>query len=188
MDSNVTELIIEVRSGDNGAFESLCEIYNALIDSMANKFSEMYPDKNLIREIKDDFLQEAKLAFYNAALKFDISEKKVTFGAYAKTCIRNKLISCLRKAGSKKRRKITDGEAIVSETPQDTVIQHELEKKLLSLAEKVLSNYEMCIFKMYARGAKAKEISAKIGKDEKSVNNAIFRIRTKLKKQSYKGT
>ena len=56
------------------------------------------------------------------------------------------------------------------------------------LAEKILSGYEMRIFALYAKGARAKEISARIGKSEKSVNNAIFRIRSKLKKQSNSDT
>ncbi len=188
MDDKVIELLHKIRNGDNSAFENLCELYKPLIDSMAGKYSDMYPDKNIGPSVRDDFFQEAQLAFYNAALRFDLEESKVTFGAFAKACIRNKLVSCLRKAGSQKRRKIKGGAHVISETPQDTVIQQELERKLLSLAEKVLSNYEMRIFKMYAQGAKAKEISAKIGKSEKSVNNAIFRIRTKLKKQSNNNT
>ena len=90
----------------------------------------------------------------------------------------------MRKASSKKRRINNDSEEEVSDSLQDTVVQHELEEKLLSMAEKILSNYELRIFKMYLQGERTKEISAKIGKDEKSVNNAIFRIRSKLKKQS----
>ena len=148
----------------------------------------MYPDENDINNVREDFSQEARLAIYNAALKYNIEDNKVTFGAFAKTCIRNRLVSYLRRASSKKRLKCDNGVYVTDNTPQDTVIQHELEKKLLTLAEKVLSNYEMRIFKMYAQGAKAKEISAKIGKSEKSVNNAIFRIRSKLKKQSKNDT
>lgn len=182
----ITELIIKIRNGDDGAFELLCVKYHALLDSMSGKYSNLYSDGNDIS--KDDFSQEARLAFYNAVLKYNIEENKVTFGAFAKTCIRNRLISFLRYAGSKKRHKCDGGEIITDNTPQDTVIQHELENKLLTLAEKVLSNYEMRIFKMYAQGAKAKEISAKIGKSEKSINNAIFRVRSKLKKQSKNDT
>ena len=182
----ITELILKIRNGDNGAFELLCKRYNALLDSMAGKYSAMYLGGNDIS--KDDFSQEAKLAFYNAVLKFNIEEKKVTFGAFARTCVRNRLISFLRHIGSKKKRKCDSGEIVTDIAPQDTVIQRELEIKLLTLADRVLSSYEMRIFKMYAQGAKAKEISAKIGKSEKSVNNAIFRIRSKLKKQSKNDT
>ncbi|MBQ4510846.1 MAG: sigma-70 family RNA polymerase sigma factor [Clostridia bacterium] len=182
--NEITELLIKVRNNDDSAFEILCGKYNALIDSMSKKYSEMYPGEVDISSIRDDFSQEAKLAFYNACLKFNIENDKVTFGAFAKTCIRNRLVSYLRCASSKKRRKSKSNDEDNTKSLQDTVIQRELEEKLISLAEKVLSNYELRIFRMYARGAKAKEISAKIGKDEKSVNNAIFRIRSKLKKQS----
>ena len=180
----VIQLLIKVRDNNDSAFEILCEKYKALIDSMSKKYSEMHPDNANVGGIRDDFSQEAKLAFYNACLSFNIDNGKVTFGAYSKTCIRNRLISCLRRATSKKRQKINDSDEEVSESLQDTVVKRELEEKLISLAEKVLSNYELRIFKMYVHGARAKEISAKIGKDEKSVNNAIFRIRSKLKKQS----
>lgn len=182
----ITELILKIRNGDNSAFEVLCKRYNALLDSMSGKYSNMYLDGNDISI--DDFSQEARLAFYNAILKYNIEENKVTFGAFAKTCIRNRLISFLRHISSKKKHKCNGGEILADSTPQDTVIQHELESELLTLAERVLSNYEMRIFKFYAQGAKAKEISARIGKSEKSVNNAIFRIRSKLKKQSKNDT
>jgi RNA polymerase sporulation-specific sigma factor len=180
----VIDLIIKIRNNDGSSFEVLCEKYRSLLDSMSKKYSSMYPDEVNEGSVRDDFSQEARLAFYNACLNYDINNGKVTFGAFAKTCIRNRLISYLRYASSKKRRKSKSSDVEEITSLQDTVIQRELEQKLISLAEKVLSNYELRIFRMYAQGAKAKEISAKIGKDEKSVNNAIFRIRSKLKKQS----
>ena len=180
----IIQLLSRVRNNDGSAFEILCEKYKALIDSMSKKYSNMYPDSVGVSGVKDDFSQEARLAFYNACIKYDIENGKVTFGAFAKVCIKNRLVSCLRYATSKKRRKSNGDSEEISKSPQDTVIRRELEEKLLSLAENALSAYELRIYKMYVQGAKAKEISAKIGKDEKSVNNAIFRIRSKLKKQS----
>ncbi len=178
---NITKLILKVRNGDNSAFVQLCEQYKALIESMSRKYVDMYPDKNGEEE---DFIQEARLALYNAALKFNIEDSKVTFGAFAKACIRNRLISYLRRASSKKRRKCQNCDVVEKATPQDTVIQRELGEELFALAETILSKYELYIFKMYMSGAKAKEISARIDRDEKSINNAIFRIRSKLKRQS----
>ena len=185
MENNIAQLLIKIREGDNSAFEQLCQQYSALISSLSGKYSNMHLEKNLELE---DLLQESKLALYNAALKYDIENNVVTFGAFAKACIRNRLVSYLRYATSKKRCKRDSGKAISVDNPQDTVIQHELENKLMLLAEKILSGYEMRIFALYAKGARAKEISARIGKSEKSVNNAIFRIRSKLKKQSNSDT
>ena len=181
----IVKLILRVRNGEDVAFSLLCEQYQPLLNSMSGKYSSMNPDE---QNVLEDFSQEARLALYNAAMKYDIDSSRFTFGAFAKACIRNRLVSCIRRANSKKRQKLNDGDDLNESTLQDTVIQHELEKERLYLAEKVLSNYEMRIFMMYAQGEKAKEISAKIGKSEKSVNNAIFRIRSKLKKQSKNGT
>lgn len=178
---NVIELVIRVRKGDNSAFERLCEQYKALIESMSHKYVDLYSEGDI--EI-EDFFQEARLALYNATLSYDIDNLKFTFGAFAKTCIRNRLISYLRKASSKKRRKCEEGAVVDKISPQETVIQRELGEEIFTLAEETLSEYELQIFKMYVIGAKTKEISARIGKNEKSVNNAIFRIRSKLKRQS----
>lgn len=177
----VIQLIINVRNNNDNAFETLCNKYKALIDSMVKKYSDVYPDNSIGAGVKDDFSQEAKLAFYNACLKYNIENQNVTFGAFAKTCIRNRLISCLRRAGSKKRKKSSAEEKMV-ESMQDIIVKREIEKRLLALAEDNLSKYELRIFRMYLQGVKIKEISVKVGKDVKSVNNAIFRIRTKLKK------
>lgn len=179
------QLIAKIRNGDNSAFEELCEQYIALLDSLSRKYSAMCSDDE---GENDDFLQEAKMAFYKAASKYDLNQNKVTFGAFAKRCIANKLISCVRRANSKKRRKNKSVEYVNNESLQDTVIRHELGEKLISLAEASLSDYEMLIFKLYVSGKRAKEISARINRSEKSINNAIFRIRSKLKRQLISGT
>ena len=92
----------------------------------------------------------------------------------------------MRKLNSKKRPKnieLLEEENVKSaqgrETPQEAIFADEI----MSLATDVLSNYEMQIFKMYISGLRAKEISAKTGKSVKSINNAIYRIKSKLKKR-----
>ena len=184
---DVIELIKRIRNNDDLAFSLLCEKYSGLLLKMTDIYFKMY--SNDLNE-REDFAQEAKLAFYNSTLNYNVDNNQVSFGAYAKVCIRNRLVSYLRKLNTKRKKSHDGEEEIVSPSnPQDTAIGREMEKKLLYLAENVLSNYEMRIFKMmYEHGSKAKEISAKIGKSEKSVYNAIFRIRSKLKLQSKNGT
>ena len=179
MDNSV-ELILQVRAGNDSAFVQMCEKYQNLIDSMSRKYYLMCLSEY---GSQDDFLQEAKMAFYNAIVKYDIESQRITFGAFAKVCIRNRLVSCVRKYNSKKRRK-GEGEtgAALGSSLQDTVVRRELGEKIISLAESTLSAYEKKIFSLYLEGRKAKEISASLGKCEKSVNNAIYRIRLKLKK------
>ncbi len=174
------ELILRARSGDNNAFLQLCKQYKNLLDSLSHKYSDMCPAEY---SFFDDFSQEARVALYNAVNRYDVDGQKVTFGAFAKVCIRNRLVSYLRKLSSKKRLKgERDAGTEDDWSVQDTVVRRELGEKLISLAESLLSKYEMKIFLYYLEGRRAQEIASLVGKDEKSVNNAIYRIRLKLKK------
>ena len=176
----ILELVTQARCGNEEAFSALCDRYGSLIDSLSFKYSVMCADEF---SSKDDFVQEAKMAFYNAVITYDTDNKKVTFGAYAKVCIRNRLVSCVRKQLSKKRRKSKeDAQTQEIWSLQDTVVRRELGEKLLTFADNTLSPYERRIFSMYVDGIKAKEICRVVGRSERSVNNAIYRIRQKLKK------
>ena len=128
------------------------------------------------------------MAFYNSVITYR-EDSGITFGAYAKVCIRNRLISCVRALNSKKRQKRSDSKNNYDmDNPQDSLIARELEKKLFSLAQDCLSPYEKRIFTYYMSGERAKEISSKINRSEKSVNNAIYRIKAKLKRTANNGT
>ncbi len=176
------QLIISVRNGDESAFEALCEQYKPLLLSMVHKYAQMCQGK----DVSDDMLQEAKMAFYDAIMAYDINQKGTTFGFFAKRCIRNRLVSYVRALNSKKRPNKVESleeemveKAQEQDTPQDTIFAD----KIISLAKGILSSYEMEILTMYLSGLRAKEISAKKGRSVKSVNNAIYRIKSKLKKR-----
>lgn len=173
----IMNLVDLAKSGDEPAFEKLLQKYQGLLVSMSKKYSDMCQES--LRE-NEDFLQEAKIAFFNAIKTYDESKNRA-FGAYAKVCIRNKLVSCVRTLNSKKRRKSVDATVQNQDTGiQEKAISNEHKKELYQLARQHLSRYEYLIFEMYSSGQKAKEISAKINKSEKSVNNAICRMKIKL--------
>lgn len=179
MDNNI-DLVLRARTGDEDAFSQLREQYKNLVVSMSRKYSDMCPEKY---SVLDDFIQESEVAFYNAIMRYDAEGQKIKFGAFAKICIRNKLISYVRKLNSKKRCKgESDVWATQGESMQETVVRRELGEKLLSVVEGSLSKYEKRILSLYREGRSAKEISSIVCKSEKSVNNAIYRIRLKLKK------
>lgn len=171
------ELVVQAKNGNEDAFSSLLVQYSPLLNSMAFKYSVMCKDEN---ETEDDFLQEAKIALYQAVVSYN-ADSKVTFGAYAKTVIRNRLVSLVRRIKSKKRKKGELEITCESFTPQDNLVWRELGEKLMQKVGNLLSPYEKRVLSMLVKGHKAKEISLQIGKSEKSVNNAIFRIRSKLK-------
>lgn len=181
---DISELIALAKSGNDAAFETLCIKYSGLINSMSAKYSNMCPPDVSQHE---DFQQEAKMAFYKAVVNYDGGEKGVVFGAYAKVCIRNRLVSCIRVLTSKKRRR-EDAEEKYDDGLQENVLTHELGEQMKEAARNLLSPYEKKVFTLYATGRKAKEISAVLGKSKKSVDNTIYRIKSKLKRTIKKDT
>ena len=173
------ELILAFRNGNDSAFSQLCEKYVLLLDSLSHKYFKMCADDQVDR---DDFLQEGKIALHNAVLTYGIESQVVTFGAYAKACVRNGLVSYLRKCNAKKRRKnncdITTAE---EEVASERVVWREFEKQLNEQVDSILSPLENKVFKMLVLDMSIKEISDRLKKSEKSINNAIYRARKKLR-------
>ena len=174
------ELILASRRGSDVAFSQICDKYGALLNSLSQKYSNMCIDE---QGDKEDFLQESKIALYNAVLTYDVENQQFTFGAYAKACVRNRLVSYLRKCKSKKRQGNNFDTTIIEEkTVSDQVVWREFEQQLTEQADNVLSPLERRIFRMLISEMNVKEISEILNKSVKSVNNAIYRARKKLRK------
>lgn len=176
-------LIRKAQKGDQAAFEVLLDRYAPLIDAMLGQFAS---SSHFLQEA-DDLRQEAVLCFYKALMHFDVEQDQVQFGLYAKECIRNGLISNLR---SLKKHGNTllleDGVDSVVEPSEETDPAQRLmdEETYLALSRRireVLSPYENRVWWLYVGGRTAKEIGRMMGKDERSVQNAVYRIRRKLR-------
>ena len=179
---NLACLIESVRAGDQESFSELLERYSPLIDSLVYKFS-LDQDEELSRE---DLRQEAVLKFYNAILTYDVDQSEVEFGLYAKICISNALVSQLRLQKKHTLEQLTESINTVvfvhdSEDPSDKVLEEERVKALYSVFRDNLSSFEYSVWRLYISGRTAREIGDLVGKDERSINNAIYRIRKKLR-------
>ena len=184
MNNDVFDLVLKVRSGDGQAFETLLQKYTPLLEASVVKClgDEMY---SLYR---DDFMQEATVVFYNSILTYDMDQQEVEFGLYAKICISNALISQLRVLKKRKAERLSEAsdEGLFvneSEDPSLRVLEQESLKSLYSVIKGNLSEFEYLIWRLYMSGKTAKDIGLRIGRDEKSVNNAIYRIRKKLRER-----
>ncbi len=176
MDKTLYEKLLAVKNGSDPAFSSLCEDYEALIESMTQSFFESCPDTD-----KDDLRQEARMALYRAAMKFDLEQDDVTFGLYAKICIRNKLISVRRKytTQSKLKSKRNTEELGAPAEATRTMPRRTL---LTEDAMALLSPFEQKVFALYAQKCSYSEIARTLSRSEKSIDNAIYRIKSKLRK------
>lgn len=181
---NVSQFILKVREGDEAAFEALLDRYKPMIEAAVTRCIANEPYDSA----RDDLVQEATLIFYNSILTYDLEQQEVEFGLYAKICVSNALISQLRVLKKRKAEKLTetsDGELFANDSDDPTlrVLEQESFKALCSLIRENLSSFEYRVWQMYMSGMSARQIGLRIGKDERSVNNAIYRIRKKLRSQ-----
>ena len=191
-DCETLELLSRVREGDNVAFEKLAEKYKSVIDSSAAKTARSMEKSGLAQatEVIEDLKQEARLALYKAATKYDADGvgREVTFGLYGKICIRNALISELRRAAAKRRRHIR---AMAAEEKLRGTVRGDLTESvaisrieiedIMGKSSGTLSKYEQTVLRLYIQGKSTAEISEAVKRAPKSVNNALYRIKVKLK-------
>ncbi len=176
------ERLSKVKNGDREAFEALLCDYEPLIFSECSALLGKFPE---YKEEREELLQEERLALYNAALKYRQSDE-VTFGLYAKICIRNRLISYIRKLGAAKRRidRLSEKtEKRASNSAEELAISAENSMALKELLDTEASEYEKAVFSLYLQKKSYAEIADRLGKSEKSVANAICRAKAKLKKK-----
>ena len=178
------KLICRVRRGDDSAFGELLEKYSPLIEaSVVRALGE-----GELEPYRDDFRQEATVAFYNSILTYDTEQHEVEFGLYAKICIANALISQLRVLKKRNAERLSDAsvEGLLLnslEDPSLKILEQESLESLYSIIRGNLSEFEYRVWQLYISGRTAREIGVVVGKDERSVNNAIYRIRRKLRAQ-----
>ncbi len=185
MDNNgVNDLLARIRNGDDAAFEILTGQYAPLITSVASSFSATARDEG-INGIFPDLSQELTLALYRAARSFRTDQDRVTFGNYAKRCLNNCAISFLRKMRSAERRERKVKNTLKKQQKSGfypSGIPKGDGESALNAAKEILSPFEYTVFAKYIDGSSVAEISAEVGRDAKSVSNAIYRSKAKVKR------
>lgn len=180
-DKEIRKIVLLASKGDDSAFARLLSIYAPLVSSEVNSFTGCGADA-------DDIRQEAFIAFFQAVKTYDFSNDSVSFGLYAKVCIKNRLISAVSRFSSEKF--LADFEGVgegdygypLSEYDPYEFYVNRLDFDILkSKLSALLSVYEKTVLNYYIAGFSHSEIADRIGKSERSVSNALFRIRGKLK-------
>ena len=178
---DVAELLSHIQSGSSGAFVKLAEQYAPLVDREVARYAG-----NLASADLDDLRQGAMVSLYRAALAYR-ADRGVTFGLFAKICIVNGIADTLRYIGKKAADVSMDtlGEDELpsgGENPQSLMLDKEQASDLRRKIRFVLSDLECRIFDLYLDGYSYAEIAAKVQKTPKSVDNALRRVKEKLKK------
>ena len=180
----IENILSLVRQGDQAAFVQLLSLYEPLVEAEVARYAV-----GLSHADREDLHQAALVSLYRAALKFDASQQVVEFGLFAKTCIANALISELRVL----RRRGPD--ALSSEEPADSFVDDPaarlIEQEAFAALEAricaLLSPFELRVWMLYLAGHRASEIARQLEKDTHSIENAVYRIRQKLRAELKSG-
>ncbi len=190
-------LLAQIREGhDTGAFEKLCEKYAHLLDAMVKQYAPSLGitaaqgTSALMGIGRDELRQDAAMALYRAAMTYDpLSDKgqKVRFGLYAKICIRNAMITQVRRYDRLRARREKQHERVELPSKRDRREKWEaldpsaLTGDTMARLQAALSAYEKQILPLYLQGKPPREIATVLGRSERSISNGIYRIKCKLK-------
>jgi len=141
----------------------------------------------------EDLFQEGMLGLLSAIRTFD-HEKGVKFTTYAESCVRRRIYSAIRSASGYKHTPLNSYISLESQQldegnthsayflrdPEDFVIARESVGEIRKLLFGALSRFESGVLELFLEGMSYKDMAARLGKSNKSVDNAVQRIRKKL--------
>lgn len=188
------ELIAESKSGNGFATETLLERYRNFVRARTRTYF-------LIGADKEDIIQEGMIGLYKAIRDFK-TDANTSFKSFAELCIIRQIITAIKKATRQKHIPLNsyvslnkplydeENERILLETfsgkeilnPEEIMIDKERFYTIEEKLPKILSKLELRVLTKYLEGKSYTEIAAQIGKSEKSIDNALQRIKRKIEK------
>ena len=178
------ELISQAKAGNTLAANDICAMYKNMVASIARKYY-------LIGGDTEDLIQEGMKGLYNAVLSFD-KDKNDNFKAYAYTLILREIISAIRHNNTDKAKSNNDmlfyddedGYQVPLDglNPLDELLQNEKVEEILQSIYSHLSPMEVKVLNLYLEGYNYHDIAHFLGKPDKSIDNALNRIKTKSRK------
>ena len=191
------QLIIQIHDG--GDNETVDYIMNKYKDLVRKKAASMY----ILGADRDDLIQEGMIGLFKAVRDYD-SGRDASFSTFAELCISRQMYSAIKALSRKKHMPLNsyisiyasredymqDGDASLEELlesdskliPEQYVLDQEGLQILEENIDKELSELERQVLDLYITGMSIKNIAKVLGRDEKSTDNAMQRVRAKLRK------
>lgn len=179
------ELCLRIQSGDPQAFWELAERYMSLIRAKAVRLRGGALDE-------EELSQEGLLGLL-AAARFYRTGKNASFPTFADVCIRNRMITALRRAEKDKgtlgvplslnqEEEVRALPAGAGADPEALFDDSEACEALLLRIMQALSRMEREVVLLRMKGCSYAEIASSMHTTEKAVDNALQRARGKLKR------
>ncbi|MEG2038575.1 MAG: sigma-70 family RNA polymerase sigma factor [Oscillospiraceae bacterium] len=179
-------LLISAKMGDVQNLTTLISRYMPFICARAYSYN--------LNDDNDDLIQEGLIGFLKAVDTYDFS-KQVPFKYYALYCVASKINTYLKSCGTIKNRVLYNYLPIdnlqdswlyaqassTSTDPSNIVIRREEVEYLNEKIKTLLSGFEQEALKLYLSGHSYKEMASTLQTTTKAVDNALQRIRRKLR-------
>ena len=176
-------------SGDRIAEEELVKRYMQLVRACSRPLFLAGGDS-------EDLIQEGMFGLLSAIKEFDPMNGS-SFRTFAEHCIKMRLYSAIKSASRMKHFPLNDGmsfEQLSEESnsqlsagtesfhrmPEDLILARESKEELYNALSNCLSKLESKVLDLFLDGLSYQDIASRLGKDTKSVDNAVQRIRHKL--------
>ena len=171
--ADINDLIIACREYNDIAFDELVVRYTPMMRKVISSFSSSLEFGELF--------SEACVALHTAMLQYDLDQGVVTFGLFARVCVHHRIVDLLRAESS---RTVVDCDVdgvSDSESIERGIVERETFEYLMSSARSLLSDYEYRVLVLHVQGYKTSVIAKMLDRTSKSVDNAKYRIFSRLR-------
>lgn len=186
--SSETEELVKAKNGDLIAIENLLNKYKSLVSIISRQYF-------LVGGDAEDLFQEGMIGLYKSIISY---KENQNFYKFACLCIERQIQTAVKTANRLKFKPLNEALSYFNNTldkdnqeTEFTLVSNELgpeekiieKEKYVSFNKKInerLTKLEKTILKYYLEGLSYGEISLKIEKPKKSVDNALIRIKTKI--------
>lgn len=185
------ELIRKIKNGNDQAERCLYKRYIYIVKRISSSFF-------LMGGSMDDLLQEAMIGIIKAVNGYDVNHG-TSFRCYAEVCIRRQIITAIRKSKANyylnnviyfsdifvenQEFILKDEYADLSNNPEYVIINEEERCQYRTITSRLLTDFEKAVLTEYGMGKSYEDISRKLNKNIKAVDNALQRVKSKIKKQ-----
>lgn len=184
------QLIEALRAGDNNIMDYILTKYKPLVLGKANA---MY----LIGGDTDDLIQEGMIGLFKAIRDYR-NDKETSFFHFAELCVNRQIYSAVEASNRKKHVPLNtyisfysqngeEGKSLaetlsdVMDNPEQMVIAQESLRLFWADVKRRLSTMECEVLDEYLSGLNYRQIAEKMGKSPKAIDNALSRIKSKIR-------
>lgn len=179
------ELIARLRAGEREITDYLIDKYKSLVRTRARA---LY----LVGGDHEDLIQGGMLGLFKAVRDYKPG-KEASFATFAGLCIDRQMYSAVASSQRQKHQPLNsfvslsepvseqELRLVDEETPEEIMISRE---NVIGMHERIkerLSKFEYQVLELYLKGYDYTQIAEKLGKQPKAIDNALQRIRSKVR-------